>query len=687
MACAAVQQLVPQMAFEVIPLSTPGDRDHATDLRTSPPDFFTRDIDEAILAGRLDCGLHSAKDLPASMPDTLDWVWLPWREDPRDALVLPAGACMSALPPQPRIGVSSVRREQYARRRFPHARLLSIRGSMDDRLAQLDGGAYDLVIMAGAALVRLGLAARINEWIPRRELPTPDGQGVLALTFRAGDPALQRLRSLFVRAVTFVGAGPGSAALCTVAGVDALRHCDMCLYDALVDSALLQYLPPSACRVAVGKRAGRHTVAQDAICQGLCDAVRRGLRVVRLKGGDPGIFGRLAEEIDALDARQLPYRVIPGVSSLTAATTGTGMLLTRRGVARGFCVVTPRAAGGRVAAVDAAARAAMPLALFMAMNLVADVVAQLLDDGMAPTTAAAAVLDAGGPRETVVRATLATLAAAITHVADERPGLLIVGEIARHGYARTLGALQNKRILLTCSTALLDRARRLVTALGGVPIPLPLIRMTPTDEARRTLQRLQAFDWLVLTSPSAVACCLSMLHASDMDIRTLPRLMVAGAGTAAALREHHLHADCTPTTAFGTEGLLEQARAVIYTGSRVLRLRSERAGSGVSDGLRALGAVVTDCVLYRNEAWRHAELPAYDGVFFASASGVESFCAQWSASALAGKCISAIGQPTAAALHAAGIADVRVGVEATVEGGLIALAGAYVASAILEIQV
>lgn len=680
----AITALAPGIAFDLIPCSSPGDRDRVTDLRDTPPDFFTRDIDCAVLDGSLDCGVHSAKDLPAPMTPGLDWLWLPWREDRRDALVLPLGAALDTLPPEPHIGVSSGRREQYARRRFPRARLLSIRGSIEQRIAQLDEGKYDLLIMAGAALNRLGLAGRIAEWIPPGELEPPEGQGALAITFRAADARMLRLRSLFVHAVTFAGAGSGRAELCTIAAAAALETCDVCFHDTLMDAALLDRVPAHAARIDVGKRCGRHSVAQDDISRMIADYARRGLRVVRLKGGDPGIFGRLAEEIDVLDAHHLPYRVIPGISSLQAATTGTGMLLTRRGVSRGFTAMTPRAEGGGPAAVDAGARAALPLVLFMAVKVAGDVAAQLVADGVDAATPCAFVFDAGACDERIVRCTLGAVASG-PHgaAADETaPGLLIVGGVTRYSYHPDFSAFQGRRILLTCSAALQEEACRLVEWLGGLPVPLPLIRLTPTEAARSELSRIDAFGAIVLTSPSAVDCLFSLLTSTRVDVRRLRRVIVCGPGTARALERHNVHADVTPGAEFGAAGLVQALEGLELRGMRVLRLRSEKAGSAIADALRGQGAEVTDCVLYESERVCHDTLPAFDAVFFASASAVEAYLAQWPPDTLTGRHVCGIGVPTFEALARAGVGHARAAAEATVEGGIRALAALFVEHAL-----
>jgi len=283
-----------------------------------------------------------------------------------------------------------------------------------------------------------------------------------------------------------------------VAGVRALRRCEVCLFDALLDPALLAELPPAAQRVDVGKRCGEHRQPQAEISRLLTVYARRGLRVVRLKGGDAGLFGRLAEEVEAVENLQLPYRVLPGISSLNAATTGTGMLLTRRGVSRGFCALTPRAQGGDTAPVDRTARAALPIVFFMGADVVAGTADALLRDGTPAATPAAMVFDAGGEGEAIVRAELAAFATQRAEVMSalvphaSKPGLFLVGEVTRAGYDRSLGALQGRRVLLTCSEALQDKTADQVCDAGGVPLRRPLIRLAPCAERPRPWPRWPA---------------------------------------------------------------------------------------------------------------------------------------------------------------------------------------------------
>jgi len=639
------QEHLPESRWKLIPFSSPGDRDKTADLITAPDNFFTRDLDEALLAGVIDCAVHSAKDVPDPLPDGIDWFWLPDSSDPRDVLV-------GSLTPRT-VGVSSERRIAYVKKRFPAAEIKPLRGTIEERLAQLDDGTFDALIMAAAALQRLGLEDRIAEWISPDDLPVPDGQGALALTFRAGDERFIRLRSLFVRLVVFVGAGM-NAGLCTQSGVAALRRADVCLYDALLDDALLAELPAPARKLFVGKRSGHHSSSQDEICELLARFARQGKRVVRLKGGDPGIYGRLAEEIDALDALQLPYRVIPGVSSLSAATTGTGLLLTRRGIADRFRVVTAKTANGG---------SGETVAVFMGIQSLEETAARLLAEGYSPNLPVSVVLDAGGLQQQIISAPLSKIAAKVSPT--DLPGLVLIGETADPKFFyRAHGALRGKRVWLTCSRDVQQRAAQAVLDFGGVPVQQPLIELVPEK-----VPDLGKYDWLILTSPSAVRCLLAQLD----DLRGLPKILCCGEGTAAALAKFRIQADAMPSGEFNTEGVLRTAQEVIPENARILRLRSDRAGEKLSTGLRKTFRCVDDAVICRNRPVR-CEMPRCDVIFFASVSAVESFAEQFGVEKLEGKEVVVIGARDAEALRRYGVSNPVAPRRATVEDAVAALA-------------
>jgi len=677
---------LPGLQFEEVGVSTPGDRDLTLDLRESPQDFFTRDLDDKLLAGEIDFAVHSAKDLPDPLADGIDWCWLPWHEDPRDVLIRPPGLGLDSLATDARIGVSSDRREEYCRLRFPDAQQLPIRGNIEERLSQLDDGQFDLVVMAGAALNRLGLQYRVTEWIPAADLAAPDGQGYLAVTFRAGDDKMLRVRSLFVKAVTFAAGGVGSGGTCTQDVIKALRRCDVCLHDALMGQDLLDHLPAHARRIHVGKRCGRHSLPQPEITDLICTYARRGGRVTRLKGGDPGIFGRLAEEVESLERLALPYRALPGVTSLTAATTGTGMLLTRRGQSRGFCTMTPRKQGGGLESVGEAARAQLPIVFYMAVSSTKEIAEELVAEGMAPDTPAAVVFGAGSDQAYTVKGTIGDLAEKISGKEHELPGTLLVGDVAGYTYRLELGALQGQRVLLTCSEALQEKAAGSVHDFGGVPVCRPLIRLVASREGLEHVRRIESYEWVVLTSPSSVRCFGQLLREARADVRRVPTLVSCGGGTSSELAALGMPADIEPDGDFGADELINTMRPLVKAGMKVLRLRSDKAGQSLAAALREMGAEVDDCVLYQNEPVEYAAAPEFDAVFLASASAVEVFASQWGLERLDGKTVLAIGKPTLAALQKGGTETDVVGPEATVESSIEALAAHSVRRCLAVLQ-
>ncbi|MCF7816787.1 MAG: uroporphyrinogen-III C-methyltransferase [Kiritimatiellales bacterium] len=662
-----IESLLDGVAFEQVKITSVGDTDRTTDLRESPADFFTRELDAALLRGDIDLAVHSAKDLPEPMPAGIDWYWLPWREEPRDALILAKGRKISDLPGNPVIGVSSARREAYCTKRFPSAIQKNIRGNIDERIAQVDNGTYDIVVMAGAALVRLGIEERITEWIPLDELEVPEGQGHLAVTFREGDERMTALRNLFTPAVVFAGAGVSNKELCTVATLHALQRCDICLHDSLIDPSLLAELPPHASAIDVGKRCGAHSKEQHETTRLICECARQSKRIVRLKGGDPGIFGRLAEETEALEHLGIPFRVIPGISALQAATTGTGMLLTRRDISRGFVALTPRMHGGGLARCDAEMKSQLPVIYYMSIKAIEPIARQLLDDGVPADTPVALVFNAGGEDENIIKTTLGELPSQSMPHCVKQPGLIIVGNITAYAYKTELGALQGRKILLTCSEAIQEKAAALVRDFGGRPIQLPLIRL----KCRRGFQpRCAEYDWLVVTSPSSVRAFMELIHDQKIDYRTIPKIMVCGRGTADEFAQYNLQVDAQPESDFSAEALIELAKATLKPDDKILRVRSDKAGPQLAEALRSNGADVEDAILYDNERIDHGDLPGFDVVFFASASAVDSLVGQWGTAALAGKTICVIGKPTAQALEKHGLRHDIMAREATVMGAI-----------------
>ena len=228
--------------------------------------------------------------------------------------------------------------------------------------------------------------------------------------------------------VSLVGAGPGDPELLTVRAVDRLRRADLVLYDALVEEQLLD-LAPRAKRFFVGKRAGRHSIEQEAIQRLMIRAAKRGARVVRLKCGDPFVLGRGGEEALALEAAGIAYEVVPGLSSAIAAPALAGIPVTHRGLASGFAVISGHAASAYGAAIDSIAPGALTLVVLMGLRTRGELAQRLLARRWDAATPAAILLGASHAGETRWLGTLGELASA--QLDTELPGIIVVGEVVK----------------------------------------------------------------------------------------------------------------------------------------------------------------------------------------------------------------------------------------------------------------
>ena len=380
----------------------------------------------------------------------------------------------------------------------------------ENPFVRLDGDdKFDGILLPLAQGIE-NLPTDIEWFVPRQrqdETLLPADDNIPALFFKKDHQLLLILRSFYVASVVFVGGGPGDPGLCTVAGQEALRYCEVCLYDALVADSLLAEIPATAKAVYVGKRSGHHSCGQREICEKLADYARQGLRVVRLKGGDPGIFGRLAEEVETFDRYSLPYRVIPGVSSLLAATTGTGMFLTRRHISRGFTVLTPRHAQKNSEPEPDPVygpylkRPPRPVVFFMAMARIGELVENLKKRGRLATEPAAVVWGASTSSQEVVRGSLGDIEELIKDRDHELPGLFMVGETTRFTLTEKWSALLGERILLLCQPSARTQLEAEILAYGGQSVaPPPLLKLEGVETTRPDFDTVLILDEKIATA-------------------------------------------------------------------------------------------------------------------------------------------------------------------------------------------
>lgn len=645
--CKFLKDLFNEEIFKIVQFSSPGDRDKKTDLRTSTDDFFTKDLDDAVLSGELDCAMHSAKDIIYPVKNGLDWFWLPVSEDPRDVFIISGNRSIDELPENIKIGISSDRREEWCKEKFPRADLIPIRGNIDERLEQLDAGKFDLILMAAAALNRLGLSDRISGFISESELAVPEGQGWLCITFKEGNEKLKALRSLFMKPVEFVGAGCGDVNLITVKGAEAISQADIILYDALIDKALLNNSKLSAKKISVGKRCGAHSVPQEVTNELIAEYSRQGKKVVRLKGGDPAIFGRLEEELELMNRFDLPYIVIPGISSLTGATLSSGMILTGRNIAPGFTVMTPREKGGGTRSVSSESRDHLPLIFFMSIRNIELIVSNLLEDGYSGDTLASVVFNGGTDQEISCYSTLKNIEEDLKKLGtDLGPGLIVIGKSAKKIIDSNIGALGGKKVLITASNKLLDDGKNAVKKYNGTPILYPIIETAALPDLENSVKNIENFEWVVITSPTCVDLFFKSLYENKIDLRKIKKIAVAGKKSASLCRSFGIKPDLIADSHNAGESLSNELCRKGIKDSKILRLRSEKAGDKFSNFIIDAGAIVSDVIAYKTEYVKYDKLPEFDSVLFTCPSILDKFISDYGELSLKEKEISVIGMPT-----------------------------------------
>jgi uroporphyrinogen III methyltransferase/synthase len=482
--------------------------------------------------------------------------------------------------------------------------------------------------------------------------------------------------------VVLVGAGPGAPDLITVRGERALRGADVVVYDALAPAALLSLAPPHAERIDVGRRGHADPPrSQDEINALLVAHARAGRCVVRLKGGDPYVFGRGGEEASACRAAGVDVEVVPGISSAVGALAYAGIPVTDRRHAASFAVVTghkdPSRAREQIRWAELA-RGADTLVILMGMRSLPELVARLLEAGRPPATPAAAVMDATRPGQRVVEAPLGELAERVAAAGLAAPAAIVIGDVVRlRGELSWFERLPlfGRRVLVSRPH---ERAGGLCRALeeaGAAPLVVPMIRSAPaprTPALDAALAGLADVEALVFTSASAVRALAALARASGREPSSLrARALCVGPATADAARAEGFAVLALAAPAGDAAALAAAARATLPLAERrVLWPRGAQAGPALGEGLRAAGARLEEAVVYRTEpvpfdaaALREALAEgALDALTFASPSAARSFAAGMGPEGMAAArraVVAAIGRVTAGALHSLGLpADV-----------------------------
>ena len=435
--------------------------------------------------------------------------------------------------------------------------------------------------------------------------------------------------------VYLIGAGPGDPGLITVKGLEFIKQCDTIIYDRLGTYQLLEMVKPDCRRIYVGKQAGSHYKKQPEINEILVEEGRKGNMVVRLKGGDPFVFGRGGEEVTALLEAGIPFQVIPGITSAVAVPEVCGIPVTHRGTSRSFHVITghKRADAGISDDYDYIRNQEGTSVFLMGLNRLPQIMGRLVQTGAAENTPVAVISKGTMPGQQIVRGDIQTIADKVTEAKLESPAIIVVGENAALDFtAPNRGPLQNVHVGLVGTPKLREKMRVAVDALGGQSYSIVDMSVEQTEEKNRlrsALEHIEDYSWLAFTSQNTITLFFKWLREWNIDVRKLAhlRLAVVGAGTRDALRSEGYIADYVPDE-YTTSALARGLANVMRDGEKLLLPRAVQGSETMLDILDKGGVTYEEIPVY-DVVGRRMESIQYlndlDVITFVSASGVRGF--------------------------------------------------------------
>ena len=498
--------------------------------------------------------------------------------------------------------------------------------------------------------------------------------------------------------VYLVGAGPGDAGLLTLRGAELLGRADVVVYDALVNAELLRLAPKEAEIIFGGKRAKDHAIPQGELNRLLIAKAREGKTVVRLKGGDPYIFGRGGEEAEELVSAGIRFEVVPGVSSMVAAPNYAGVPLTHRELCSSFTVITGHEdPAKKLSGVDweQIARTPGTKVVMMGTERIGPIANLLVAHGMSADTPVAMVRWGTTGRQQTVEGTLDTIAGAAERAGLSAPTVTVIGDVVKLRSKLNWfesRPLFRRRIVVTRTRDQASQLSRRLIEQGADVLEIPTIKIVPPksqEGIEEALSGLSAYDWMVFTSPNGVAAFFGFFFRKFHDLRDIGPVRIAAVGpaTAAKLRELHLQVDLMPEEFVATRIVEALAEFESIENLRILLLRAEVANADLPRMLEAKGAIVDDIPCYRTvpetedgdgAAARMLEEGA-DWITFTSSSTVESFHARFNLPALMkqfpGIKTASIGPETSKALAALGIQPAVEANPHNIDGLVAALVG------------
>ncbi len=443
-----------------------------------------------------------------------------------------------------------------------------------------------------------------------------------------------------------VGAGPGDLGLVTLRAKECIEQAEVLVYDYLCNPEMLRWAPEAAEKIYAGKKAGEHTLSQEEINTLLVEKTRAGKRVVRLKGGDPFVFGRGGEEAQALAAAGIRFEIVPGVTSAVAGPAYAGIPVTHRGSNSHVTFFTghedPAKAGS---SIDFAAleRLGGTQVMLMGVERIGAITEEMLAHGVRADLPVALIRWATTPRQETLVGTVGTIAQRVAATGFSAPAITVFGDVV--ALRDQLNWFENrpltgKRIVVTRTRTQAGALTTELRALGADVLELPTIRIEPPTDLRAFAELVQdahAYDWIIFTSPNGVNAFFALFYKLYDDAREIGGAKIAAIGSATTqrIKDFHLHVDLQPEE-FVAEALgREFKKQGGVENLRILLARAEKARDVLPKELSAMGGIVDEGLAYRtvpetrddNGARRRLVEEGADLITFTSSSTVENFVA------------------------------------------------------------
>lgn len=419
---------------------------------------------------------------------------------------------------------------------------------------------------------------------------------------------------------SLVGAGPGDPGLLTIRGKECLSQAEVVLYDYLCNAELLRYVPATAEKIYVGKSAGKHALAQEEINTLLVEKTKAGHCVVRLKGGDPFLFGRGGEEAEALANAGLRFEIVPGVTSAIGGLAYAGIPVTHRSSNAQLTIFTGHEDPSKESSLldyQALATTAGTKVMLMGVERLASITTSLITAGMDTATPVALVRWASTGRQETITGTVETIAAIAKEKKFSAPAIAVFGEVVhlrkKLNWFETR-PLFGRRIAITRTREQASELISALRALGADAYELPTIRIeiVQKKEEQKAFAEViidaHQYDWIVFTSPNGVTAFFEAFYKHHQDARSLgaTRIAAIGPGTARKIQEYRFSVDLIPPQ-FVAESLLEELKKVDVENLRILLPRASGAREFLATALEELGAIVDDIPVYDTMPELHDE--------------------------------------------------------------------------------